>query len=309
MRLSTSIIFQQGMQGVTDGLSAFSKTGQQLASNTRVLTPSDDPIAASKAVMVNQAQNQNEQYTLARTFAKNGMNSELSVLTNVVTALTTGSTTLISADGTKNDNSRQMIATSLRGLKSQLLNLANSTDGNGNYIFGGYKTNVQPFTADASGTVSYVGGTQAISQQVDANRIMTIGHIGSDVFNNASGTADIFSALDSAISALETPLEGATDAVKSANTASLNGAIQSIRSALTNVSSAQATLGVQLQEIDTLDSIGTDRTMANKETLSDLVDIDLVATISSYMMQQQSLQASYKAFSDMQGLSLFQLNK
>ncbi|MEI7377055.1 flagellar hook-associated protein FlgL [Dickeya chrysanthemi] len=309
MRLSTSIIFQQGMQGVTDGLSTFSKTGQQLASNTRVLTPSDDPIAASKAVMVNQAQNQNEQYTLARTFAKNGMNGELSVLTNVVTALTTGSTTLISADGTKNDNSRQMIATSLRGLKSQLLNLANSTDGNGNYIFGGYKTNIQPFTTNASGTVSYVGGTQAISQQVDANRIMTVGHIGSDVFNNASGTADIFSALDSAISALETPLEGATDAVKSANTASLNGAIQSIRSALTNVSSAQATLGVQLQEIDTLDSIGTDRTMANKETLSDLVDIDLVATISAYMMQQQSLQASYKAFSDMQGLSLFQLNK
>lgn len=38
MRLSTSIIFQQSMQGVTDGLSAFSKTGQQLASNTRVLT-------------------------------------------------------------------------------------------------------------------------------------------------------------------------------------------------------------------------------------------------------------------------------
>ncbi|ATZ95026.1 flagellar hook-associated protein FlgL [Dickeya fangzhongdai] len=309
MRLSTSIIFQQSMQGVTDGLSSFSKTGQQLASNTRVLTPSDDPIAASKAVMVNQAQAQNEQYTLARTFAENGMNSELSVLTNVATALTSASTTLLSADGTKNDNDRQLIATSLRGLKSQLLNLANSTDGNGSYVFGGYKTDSQPFTTNASGTVSYVGGNQAISQQVDADRIMTVGHIGSDVFNNASGTADIFSALDSAISALETPLEGATDAVKSANTASISAASQSLKNALTNVSSAQATLGVQLQEIDTLDSIGTDRTTANKQTLSDLVDIDMVATISTYMMQQQSLQASYKAFSDMQSLSLFQLNK
>ncbi|GAB7271459.1 hypothetical protein DZS_28530 [Dickeya ananatis] len=101
MRLSTSIIFQQSMQGVTDGLSNFSKTGQQLASNTRVVNPSDDPIAASKAVMVNQAQAQNDQYSLARTFAENGMNSELSVLTNVATALTSASTTLLSADGTK----------------------------------------------------------------------------------------------------------------------------------------------------------------------------------------------------------------
>ncbi|QWT41301.1 flagellar hook-associated protein FlgL [Dickeya dadantii] len=309
MRLSTSIIFQQSMQGVTDGLSSFSKTGEQLAKNTRVLTPSDDPIAASKAVMVNQAQAQNEQYTLARTFAENGMNSELSVLTNVVTALTSASTTLLSGDGTKNDNDRQLIATSLRGLKSQLLNLANSTDGNGSYVFGGYKTDSQPFTTNASGTVSYVGGTQAISQQVDANRIMTVGHIGSDVFSNASGTADIFGALDSAISALETPLEGATDAVKSANTASMSAASQSLKNALTNVSSAQATLGVQLQEIDTLDSIGTDRTTANKQTLSDLVDIDLVATISTYSMQKQALQAAYSAFSDMKGLSLFQLNK
>ncbi|WES88726.1 flagellar hook-associated protein FlgL [Dickeya fangzhongdai] len=309
MRLSTSIIFQQNLQGVTDGLSRLDKTGTQLSSNKRVVTPSDDPIAASKAVMVEQAQAQNEQYTLARTFAENGMNSELSVLTNVATALTSASTTLLSADGTKNDNDRQLIATSLRGLKSQLLNLANSTDGNGSYVFGGYKTDSQPFTTNASGTVSYVGGTQAISQQVDANRIMTVGHIGSDVFSNASGTADIFGALDSAISALETPLEGATDAVKSANTASMSAASQSLKNALTNVSSAQATLGVQLQEIDTLDSIGTDRTTANKQTLSDLVDIDLAATISTYMMQKQSLQASFSAFRDMQSLSLFQTNK
>lgn len=42
---------------------------------------------------------------------------------------------------------------------------------------------------------------------------------------------------------------------------------------------------------------------------SDLVDVDWNATISSYIMQQTALQASYKAFTDMQGLSLFQLNK
>ena len=43
--------------------------------------------------------------------------------------------------------------------------------------------------------------------------------------------------------------------------------------------------------------------------LRDLVDVDWNATISSYIMQQTALQASYKAFTDMQGLSLFQLNK
>ena len=46
-----------------------------------------------------------------------------------------------------------------------------------------------------------------------------------------------------------------------------------------------------------------------KQQMSDLVDVDWNATISSYIMQQTALQASYKAFTDMQGLSLFQLNK
>ncbi|MGQ7174270.1 hypothetical protein ACUOCP_57525, partial [Escherichia sp. R-CC3] len=45
------------------------------------------------------------------------------------------------------------------------------------------------------------------------------------------------------------------------------------------------------------------------QQMSDLVDVDWNATISSYIMQQTALQASYKAFTDMQGLSLFQLNK
>ncbi|VEA77672.1 flagellar hook-associated protein 3 [Salmonella enterica subsp. arizonae] len=42
--------------------------------------------------------------------------------------------------------------------------------------------------------------------------------------------------------------------------------------------------------------------------MSNLVDVDWNSVISSYVMQQAALQASYKTFTDMQGMSLFQLN-
>ncbi|MNT89445.1 Flagellar hook-associated protein 3 [compost metagenome] len=71
----------------------------------------------------------------------------------------------------------------------------------------------------------------------------------------------------------------------------------------------RAELGSQLQEMDTLDSIGKDRDMINKTQMSALVDADLAESISSYFMQQAALQASYKTFGDMQGMSLFQLNR
>jgi len=42
--------------------------------------------------------------------------------------------------------------------------------------------------------------------------------------------------------------------------------------------------------------------------MSDLVDTDYTSAISSYTMQQTALQASYKTFTDMSKMSLFQLN-
>lgn len=48
-------------------------------------------------------------------------------------------------NGTLSDDDRASLATDLQGIRDQLMNTANSTDGNGRYIFGGYKTESAPF--------------------------------------------------------------------------------------------------------------------------------------------------------------------
>ncbi|ELH6653279.1 hypothetical protein Q9K47_002102, partial [Escherichia coli] len=82
-----------------------------------------------------------------------------------------------------------------------------------------------------------------------------------------------------------------------------------LKNSLNNVLTVRAELGTQLNELESLDSLGSDRALGQTQQMSDLVDVDWNATISSYIMQQTALQASYKAFTDMQGLSLFQLSK
>ncbi|MDX5630710.1 MULTISPECIES: flagellar hook-associated protein FlgL [unclassified Brenneria] len=318
MRLSTSMIYQQNMQGILNGQSVWQKSGEQLSTGKRVVNPSDDPIAAAQVVMLGQAESENSQYTLARTFARQSMSLEESVLTKVADSVIAASTQVISGGGVKSDDDRQSLATELRGIKAQLLNMANSTDGNGNYIFAGYETESAPYVQGTS-SVDYVGGYQAIEQQVDAARLMTIGHIGSAVFNGVTGDAqkepdgsvqsDLFATLDLAIGALETPLDGADDATKAAVTAAMDTAGRGLTNALNNVSSVRAELGVQLNELDNLDSIGSDRTLANKTALSQLQDTDWYDAISTYTMQQASLNASYQVFNNMQTMSLFQLNK
>lgn len=315
MRISTQMIYDQNMRGVTNAQSEWLRYGEQMASGKRVNRPSDDPIAASQAVVLSQAQSQNSQYALARTFATQKISLEENVMGQVTTAVTSAQEKIVNAaNGTLSDDDRASLATSLEGIRNQLLNLANSTDGNGRYIFAGYKTEKAPFVDGPTG-VEYQGGDTAITQSVDAARTMTIGHTGTQVFNSATSNAvpepdgsgpekDLFKMLDNAIAVLKKPAADLTDEEKGV----LDQTNRGLKNSLNNVLTVRAELGTQLNELDTLDSLGDDRALGQSAQMSNLVDADWDSTISSYVMQQAALQASYKAFSDMQGMSLFQLN-
>lgn len=318
MRISTQMMYEQNMRGITDSQSRWLGFGEQMSTGKRVNRPSDDPIAASQAVVLSQAQSQNSQYALARTFATQKVSLEENILGQVTTAIQSAQDKIVYAgNGSLSDTDRASVATDLKGIRDQLMNLANSTDGNGRYVFAGYKTDKAPFD-DTNG--DYNGGAVAISQQVDSARNMQISHTGTEVFDtftsNAKAepdgsdpdTTNLFKILDNAIAALNTPTDG--DQTKmDALTASVDKANRGLSNSLDNVLTVRADLGTKLTELDKLDALGDDRALGQTQQMSDLVDVNWNSAISSYTMQQAALQASYKAFSDMQGMSLFQLNK
>ncbi|MDR7341939.1 flagellar hook-associated protein 3 FlgL [Pantoea alhagi] len=321
MRLSTGMMYDQQMRGVTNAQSSWLKAGEQLSTGKRVVNPSDDPLAAAQAVVLSQAQAENSQYQLARNFATQSVSLEESTLQNVTSAVQSAQTLVISAgNGALSDDDRASYATQLEGVRNQLLNLANSTDGNGRYIFAGYNSGSAPFTEDASGKVVYNGGSEAITQKVDASRTMTTSHTGEQVFksitsnavkepNNGASEKDIFATLDSAISALKQPIQNGDEATKAASKDALDKATRGLSNSLNNVLAVRSELGTQLDELDKLDSLGKDRSTLQATKMSGLVDVDYTSAISKYTMQQQALQASYKTFSDMSQMSLFQMNR
>ena len=167
------------------------------------------------------------------------------------------------------------------------------------------QTESAPFSEEDG---KYEGGAESIKQQVDASRSMVIGHTGDKIFDSITSNAVVFAMLDSAIAALKTPVAD-SEADKETAAAALDKTNRGLKNSLNNVLTVRAELGTQLNELESLDSLGSDRALGQTQQMSDLVDVDWNATISSYIMQQTALQASYKAFTDMQGLSLFQLNK
>ncbi|ORM53509.1 flagellar hook-filament junction protein FlgL [Pantoea conspicua] len=320
MRISTNMIFNQQVRGITDSQASWLKVGEQLSSGRRVTNPSDDPIAASRAVVLSQTQSQSSQYALARTFADQGLSLEENALKGVTGSIQDAQTLIVSGStGTLSDDDRGSIATQLEGIRAQLLNQANSQDANGRYIFAGYKTDSAPFVDGAGTGVSYAGGTDAITQKVDSSRSMTVGHTGDGIFMAITGNAtkepdgsasetNLFAMLDSAIAALKVPQDDADAATRQTFQDAMDKTNRGLGNSLNNVLTVRSEIGTQLSELDTLDAQGDDRNVIYSSQMSDLVDVDYTQAISSYTMQQTALQASYKTYTDMSKMSLFQLN-
>ncbi|CAM3729245.1 flagellar hook-associated protein FlgL [Xenorhabdus thuongxuanensis] len=318
MRISTNLLYSQKMNGVFGAQAKWMQYGEQLSSGKRVINPSDDPLAASQNIMVAQSESQNQQFVMARNFAKNTMSAQSNIISSVVSVTTNVKEILIAGASEQSDHNRESYAQQLDGLKQQLLNLGNKTDGSGRYIFAGYKTDVPPFEADDSGKVHYKGGYEAISQRVDDNRSMVIAHTGEKVFLSATSNpikepdgsaseSDIFASIDFAIEALGKPFTNASEAERKEAGELMNRAIRGVENSLNNLSAADAVLGAQLKEMEQLDALASERSIANKVRMGELVDVDWFSTISSYIQEQAALQASYKAFSDLKGMSLFEM--
>ena len=189
MRISTQTLYAQGVTSMLDQQAAFSKVSEQLATGKRVVNPSDDPSAASQAVTISQSQAVNEQFSDSRTTARNNLSIEESALNQVTDTITRVQSLIVQAgNGTLSDSDRDALATELEGSREVLLGLANSTDGNGNYLFGGMSGDTAPFGEDGS----YRGDDEQRQQRVDSSRLMEVNHTGSQIFGSvASGNQQL----------------------------------------------------------------------------------------------------------------------
>ena len=85
--------------------------------------------------------------------------------------------------GGLNEENRQSILADLKGLRDQLMSVANTQDENGNYVFAGYQRDSQPFVRNASGVV-YQGDAGVRQSQIGPNRVIDVSFSGSYLFGD-----------------------------------------------------------------------------------------------------------------------------
>ncbi|KAB2839164.1 MAG: flagellar hook-associated protein 3 [Burkholderiales bacterium] len=182
MRISSMSVYDSGTRSMLEQQTALMKTQQQVATGRRITVPSDDPVAAARALVVSQSEAMNLQFGVNRDAAKAALGLADSVLDSVGLVIQDIRGMAIEAgDGILSNADRQTLATAMQGRFNELLGLANSRDGSGNYMFAGFQVSTQPFVP-SGGVVNYNGDDGALELQVAASRQMGVTFSGRDVF-------------------------------------------------------------------------------------------------------------------------------
>lgn len=184
MRISTSTMYETGVAQLNTLQSNLARTQQQLATNRRMLTAADDPIAAARALEVTQSKAVNTQYATNRDNARASL-SQVDLRLGGVTSLLQDVQSLAVKAGNAvlSPADRQSLAVELEGQLEDMIGLANSSDGTGSYLFAGYKSATVPFAKTAGGAL-YVGDQGQRELQVSSSRKVAISDPGSAIFES-----------------------------------------------------------------------------------------------------------------------------
>lgn len=296
MRISTSMLYDLGVSSINTQMAQLLKTQQQVATGRRILAPADDPVGAATALENEKSLGVVNQYVSNIGSARSSLSLEETVLSNVGQVLQNARQDVVNGGNpTLSAANKTALATSLRSAYDQLLSLANSRDGQGNYMFSGFKTGTQPFT-QSSGAGVYAGDQGQNKLQISASRQIPITDSGQNVFKPGVAGSDPFATIETFITALNSGTVTSSEL-----TTALNG----IDSAMNNVLRVRSAVGTRQNELDSTEITNQDSATQYQSLISQLRDVDYTKAISDLTRQQTGLQAAQKSFTTVQGLSLF----
>ena len=201
MRISTSWMYQQQLNTMLDQQSALAQTQNEISTGYAINVASDNPTGAAQVVELSHILAQNTQYASNINAANTRLSTESTTLTTVNNLLSSvNDIALGGINGAMSSADLNNMATQLTQYRDQLVQLANTTDGNGQALFAGTSTTTTPFVSNSSsGAVTYAGNDQQSFTAIGNGLQLASSDSGSAIFMNlAAGNGSFVVSANSA---------------------------------------------------------------------------------------------------------------
>lgn len=225
MRISTAQMYQSAAATINARQSDLARIQNQLSTGKRIASLADDPAAAAGAAVLRSDLAANGQFEQNRQIAQQSLSFAESTLGTVTGSLQAARELLVTAgNGGLSDADRKTIAGQLREGLATLVGLANSSNGQGGYLFGGTRESAPPFVRNGA-AVNYVANDGARLINVSGTRAMATTFNGADVFMRIPNGNGVFAI---AAAAANTGT-GTVDGGRVTNAAALTGDSYEVR--------------------------------------------------------------------------------
>lgn len=302
MRIDSMTYFNSSLLGMRDNQSGIARLSQQIAADQKFLQPKDDPIATEQILDLSNRVATRTQFASNQDRASLALKYETTVLSEMRNTMS-GARAMLAGVSPSNDvGSRETVAERLAGYSNQILDLANTRDPSGNYIFGGFNTIDKPYTNPLDGTetaTTYAGtpnpgGTRSI--EVEVGRLIQVNDNLDGVFQHGVNGSDLLQELDAAAARL---------ANGTATEADLVDWMSLLDTAMTSLDSISYRVTAAYGEVDDVRTTAKALMLQEQNALSDLRALDKESAILELQLRQTSLEAAQRAYAKTSGLSLF----
>lgn len=275
---------------------------QQMSSGLRIQLPSDDPIGNVRISRLTREQAMVTQYKDNISSVQTRLLKNENYLSSMVTDMGQARDLLVwAADGSNAPSDLKAMIESLRAMRDSVVYTSNLKDQEGRYMFSGTATDTPAIaydpTAAAGSRYTYTGNTETQTVVV-GNGITQAANV--DVKNLEAWLNKI----DQTIETLNAPgLDPADPAVRAVVTTALDGTDEGMEL----LSGKIAIFGGAQNILATLDNNLDNVSLSNNTALLELKKADIGAAAIELTGYQTALEATYKAYSKVGSLSLFDL--
>lgn len=183
MRLSSLQTFITGTNQIVSLSGQVNTTQEQISRGTRILNPSDDPVASSQILKLNQENALREQYQDNITLLESRLELEETTLGSINNTLIRIRELVIQANnGAVGISDRQAIKAELEVRRDELADLMNTRDASNEYLFAGFRGSTQPFVDNGVGNFNYEGDEGQRLLQVAASTFIPANDAGKNIF-------------------------------------------------------------------------------------------------------------------------------
>ena len=192
MRTSTPLQFNRSLNGVMSLQGKIQQYQLQIATGKRLMTAADDPVAAAQTLNIGERLTALEQFTRNANLVDLRLSDQETALSNSTNLLQrTRELILQGKSRSLSTDDRRFLAAEVRQRFDELVQLANTRNASGEYIFAGTAVDTVPFSVNPAGAGGFNRNEDVRQLSISEGRALSEGFSGAEAFmgvRNGNGT-------------------------------------------------------------------------------------------------------------------------